>query len=292
MKYLLLLVFLIGCKNEIDTIAARPKVDRGAEISSSSTGDSTLIQPQGQTIATRIAVPTGFVRATTAEASFAGYLANFPVKEDGLRVKLFDGRDKPKQDIHAAILDIDVGQRDLQQCADAVIRLRAEYLWSQKRYADIQFNFTNGFAATYSKWRDNYRIRVEGNNVHWVKTTRESVSYSSFRQYLHMVFAYSGTQSLFEELKPQPLEQIQIGDVLIRGGFPGHAVLVVDQAVNPGTGEKLVLLAQSYMPAQDIHLLKNLQRSDISPWYSTNAFTAEINTPEWTFKQAEIMAFR
>ena len=45
---------------------------------------------------------------------------------------------------------------------------------------------------------------------------------------------------------------MQIGDVLIQGGSPGHAVIVVDMAENPATGEKLYLLAQSYMPAQDI----------------------------------------
>ena len=49
-----------------------------------------------------------------------------------------------------------------------------------------------------------------------------------------------------------PVTSMQIGDVLIQGGSPGHAVIVVDMAENPATGEKLYLLAQSYMPAQDI----------------------------------------
>jgi hypothetical protein len=45
------------------------------------------------------------------------------------------------------------------------------------------------------------------------------------------------------------------GHVLIQGGSPGHAVLLVDAA-----GERLYLPAQSTMPARDIHRLKNRER--------------------------------
>ena len=51
---------------------------------------------------------------------------------------------------------------------------------------------------------------------------------------------------------------VQPGDLLIHGGQPGHAVLVVDVAENSVTHQKFMLLAQSYMPAQSIHLLRNI----------------------------------
>jgi hypothetical protein len=73
-----------------------------------------------------------------------------------------------------------------------------------------------------------------------------------------------------------------IGDIFIQGGFPGHAVLVTDIATNPRTGEKVFLLSQSYMPAQDIHILKNLNDPDLSPWYKLD-FEDHLHTPEWTF---------
>jgi hypothetical protein len=96
-----------------------------------------------------------------------------------------------------------------------------------------------------------------------------------------------GSASLSKQLKPvNSFSQIQPGDVLIRGGFPGHAVIVMDVAVN-ALGKKIYLLAQSYMPAQDIHVLKNPMNTDLSPWYEVNEDNI-ITTPEYTFTQHEL----
>jgi hypothetical protein len=77
---------------------------------------------------------------------------------------------------------------------------------------------------------------------------------------------------------------MQIGDVLIRGGSPGHAMLVVDMAAD-SMGHQVYLLAQSYMPAQDIHIVKNPggKGSALSPWYRVDKRESMIETPEWTF---------
>ena len=68
-----------------------------------------------------------------------------------------------------------------------------------------------------------------------------------------------------------------------KGGFPGHAVLVADMAENSASGEKRFLLIQSYMPAQEMHILKNPGAPDGSPWYPA-AFAGDLVTPEWTFR--------
>lgn len=86
-----------------------------------------------------------------------------------------------------------------------------------------------------------------------------------------MVFNYAGTLSLSRELKSVPLEDIQIGDVFIHGGSPGHAIIVVDVAndVKWHAGDKCFLVAESYMPAQDIHIIVNSNnyRENTSPWH-------------------------
>jgi hypothetical protein len=105
-----------------------------------------------------------------------------------------------------------------------------------------------------------------------------------------MVFAYAGTLSLEKELKPIPLEELSIGDVFIRAGSPGHAVIVVDVAAD-AQGEKLFLLAQSFMPAQDIHVLTNLNNSSLSPWYRLDEIGDHLDTPEWRFGRDELKRF-
>ncbi|WP_242973341.1 DUF4846 domain-containing protein [Clostridium thermosuccinogenes] len=248
-----------------------------------------LINENGMTVQERIQVPEGFVRIEADAGSFGEYLRNLPLKPHGSKVKYYDGRTKPR-DVHAAVLDIDVGNRDLQQCADAVMRLWAEYLYGKGLYDEIHFNFTNGFKADYATWRQGNRIKVEGNNAYWVKQAEPSNDYESFRRYLDMVFAYAGTLSLSQEMKKVPLAEMRIGDVFLKGEDPGHCVIVLDMAENKDTGEKIFIVAQSYMPAQDIHILKNPAEDEGNPWYSLD-FGETLITPEWKFTKDQLVRF-
>ena len=77
----------------------------------------------------------------------------------------------------------------------------------------------------------------------------------------------------------------------IRGGSPGHCAIVVDVGENAGTGTRVFLLAQSFMPAQEIHVLKNPTDAKLSPWYSARIPDA-LRTPEYTFARHELRRFR
>jgi len=231
------------------------------------------------------------VRVDLDSNSFGAYQRHFPLLPAGSPVRLYNGALKSRQDVHAAVLDLDVGKRDLQQCADAIIRLRAEYLYQAGRSAQIKFNFTNGFPARYDRWRRGDRISVKGNQVSWRSGTTATPSYRDFRKYLDLVFAYAGTQSLEKELTPKSGSELAVGDVFIQGGSPGHAVLVVDRVVHIETGEVLFLLAQSYMPAQEVHVLKNPVNEKLSPWYSLAESSGELRTPEWLFSERDLRGF-
>jgi len=235
-----------------------------------------------------ISLPHGFYRIGDI-GEMANFCRNLNLKPQNTPVKLFNENLKRNQQAHFAILDIDVGKKDLQQCADAVMRLRAEYLYAQNQFEAIQFNFTSGDVCAWRKWKEGWRPTIKGNQVTWNKTKTADDSYTNFRKYLNMVFTYAGSASLSKEMKPVDFKNMQIGDVLIQGGFPGHAVIVLDMAQN-NKAEKIYLLAQSYMPAQDIHILVNPNDAELSPWYTLNE-AGGIITPEWTFEQEDLMRF-
>ncbi len=289
----ILLLSLTACSNTNPVQSTKSTVAEitQASVTPSDTIEETqnFINANGQTVQERIMVPKGFERIRVENNSFGQYLRDLPVKPDGTKIQLYNG-EVTQKNVHVAVLDIDVGNRDLQQCADAVIRLRAEYLYSNGLYKRIHFNFTNGFNADYWKWMNGNSIVVKGNDTYWVKNTKFSKEYSSFRKYLDVVFAYAGTLSLSEEMKNEPIENMQIGDVFLKGATPGHAVIVLDMAQNKNTGEKIFLTAQSYMPAQSIHILKNPENEVLSPWYSVN-FGNTLNTPEWDFNKSQLMRF-
>ncbi len=253
------------------------------------------IDPAGITVESRFPPPAGYVREAEPDDSFASYLRRLPLKPDGAQVKLYDGRLKPNPGIYAAVIDLPIGpvgagrrgQRDLHQCADAVIRLRAEYLFSRERFADIRFHFTSGFLAEYSRWRQGERIAVHGNDVRWMRTALPGDSRRDFWRFLEMVFSYAGTASLAKELGAVPGDDPEIGDVFIQAGHPGHAVIVVDRAVDRTISRKVFLLAQSYMPAQELQVLHNPGNASLSPWYEAG-FGETLVTPQWTFKAADL----
>ncbi|MFN6946173.1 MAG: DUF4846 domain-containing protein [Cytophagaceae bacterium] len=249
-----------------------------------------ITDTSGLDMQTRFSPPPGYERTRLEESSFAYYLRKLPLKPHGTKVRYFDGRIKENRNVYVAVVDMEIGNKDLQQCADAVIRLRAEYLYSLKKYELIHFNLTNGFKVDYNSWRQGKRVMVNGNKTWWEQKAAPNDSYEEFRKYLDFVFMYAGTLSLSKELTPVAISAIEAGHVFIRGGSPGHAVLVVDTAINPETGEKVFMLAQSYMPAQETQILINPNNPDLSPWYPAS-FEGKLYTPEWAFEQTDLKGF-
>lgn len=242
------------------------------------------------TIESRYGTPEGFVRVEAAEGSFGYFLRNQKLKPYGEKVLYYDGKTKTSKGVYDSVIDVEIGNRDLHQCADAIMLLRAEYLYHEENYDQISFHFVNGFKAEYEKWMKGYRIKILDSRATWYKQEEFSNTYKSFRKYMDMVFAYSGTLSLEKELVEVKIEEMQIGDVFIVGGSPGHAVIVVDLAENHQTGEKAFMLAQSYMPAQQTQILINPKNEAISPWYILNT-SEKLITPEWAFDLTQLKGF-
>jgi Domain of unknown function (4846) len=240
-----------------------------------------------------ISEPRGFYKVDAGTETFAHWLRHIPIAKNQERVLLFNGQPKNRQDVHHTILDIDPGKKDLQQCADACMRLRAEYLFSARKYEEITFRFTSGDPMGYADWMKGKRIKIEGNKtrVVWQQPVPGKIEdHKNLRTYLDYIFMYAGTLSLDREMRTVKVDSLQAGDLFIRGGSPGHAVMIMDVARNT-KGETVVIVAQSYMPAQQIHVVKNFEEPAISPWIRVVPNAAFL-TPEWDFSTAQIKRFQ
>ena len=221
-----------------------------------------------RTIADSFEVPDGFGRVAVAPGSFGDWLRHLPLKPADSSVMLHDGRPVADRGTVAAVVDIDVGRSDLQQCADAVMRLRAEYLFSRRLTGLIGFELYSGERYRFEAFADGVTPVLSGERIAWLNGPPRDSSHASLRRWLDIVYAFASTRSLAHELRPvgHPAN-VAIGDVFVHPGSPGHAVIIVDLAADPATGRKLALLAQSSTPAPDIHILRNTLDPRLGPWF-------------------------
>ncbi|MES2640579.1 MAG: DUF4846 domain-containing protein [Myxococcota bacterium] len=195
--------------------------------------------------------PPGAVRVE-ADA-FGAWLRALPLHAAGRAVRTYDGR---TVDIDVArVVDMPIGTRDLQQCADSALRLRAT--WERAVGRSPAFHYTSGDLSAWAAWAAGTRPKVVGNDVTFVPgAARPDASDKAFEAWLMDLFTYAGTRSLPKDTvavtTPAP------GDLVVQPGSPGHAVVLLDVATAPvpsGGGRTWVLVGQGFMPAMDFHVL-------------------------------------
>lgn len=246
-----------------------------------------IVCTEGTTVETRFDTPDGYTRTACKADSFGSFLREYPLLPDGEQVHLYDGSKKGNQNDHMAVFDMDMAEGDLQQCADSVLRLYAEYFYETKQYSRMNFHLTNGFALSFEEWRKGKRVKVDGNRTNWINSASASDSREVFDGYLRFLFSYAGTLSMEKECEPEEIKDIQAGDVFLYAGSPGHVVLVLDVCEN-NEGNRAFLLGQGYMPAQQFHVLKN-PANENDPWYYADELDYPFFTPEYTFREGSFM---
>ena len=234
-----------------------------------------------------ISLPPGFDYVAEGDSAYSNWLLDLRLKKNKT-VYLYNGKLKSNQDAQYGVLDIDIGKKDLVQCADAAMKLKADYLFEKHLYDQIKFLTTSGNEISFENWRRGMRWKVQGAKLVSYNINKEGIEkekdYASFMEF---VFTYCGTNSLSKQLKAvNDSRSLQPGDLFVYGGFPGHAVTVMAVAKNE-KDEKIFLLSQGYMPAQDIHILKNYVDPGLSPWYSI-ADIYPLFTPQWQFERGSL----
>ena len=204
------------------------------------------------TVAERFAAPPGTHRVDVVDGSFGAWLRALPLLPSGAAVLSFDGR-KIDATWAQAVVDLDVGSKDLQQCADSAIRLYAEYRRWSGDIDNLSFHATSGDPLPWKRYANGERPTVVKNRIHWQHQAKPSSSAASFRAWLDRVFVWAGSRSL--ALDTIAVDVVVPGDLLVVGGSPGHVLLILDVAVGAEGSQPQWLIGQGYMPAQSFHVL-------------------------------------
>jgi hypothetical protein len=262
-------------------------------VNCSSNYPTSNINNSGKTVRERVSPPNEYQWVNEESNSIGEFLQNIVLESDGSNILDYTGNPIDNQSEHVAVLKYDVGTKDLQQCADAIVRIRAEYLYSLKRYDEIGFHFTSGDMFTWNNYKNGYRPIISSNGkVNFKIIADKDESYINFRKYLNIIYTYSGTISVFNETKKVENDNnIQAGDILITPGSPGHAIIIIGRAKNKN-GNIVYLLAEGYTPAQSIHIITNPYNDKINPWYEISTSDRTIVTARYTFLKPSIRTYK
>ena len=241
-----------------------------------------------ESLASRLTAPKGFQRTAAKVGSYAHWLRHLPLLPKGSPVRSYRGRVILAADRSelAAVVDMDVGKRDRQQCADTIMRLRGEYLYFGGRAKRTKFRWAGGKRFGYEHWMRGLRPKKNGRKWTFEPKSRPSRGYRSFRRYLGFMFSWTGTLHQQGELRVKA-KDARAGDFFVQGGSPGHAVVILDVVKNE-KGERKALIGQGFMPAQDLHVLRG---KNGSPWFDLGG--AQVKTPLWhAFRWSDLRRFR
>ncbi len=287
MKKILLfstLVFIFSCKKNEFQQAKNAVESTVSNALNSNENSYVKINENKNTIKTRFSPLDDYTWVETEHNSYGNFIENFKLKNFGEPIIKYNGEKVSNQNNHLAVFDIDVGSKDLQQCADAIIRLRSEYLFKTKSFGEIKYHFTSGDLLSWNDFKNGTRAFMSGNSVTFRKTAAADDSYENFRNYLDLIYNYAGTISQFKETQPvNKTSDLKTGDILITAGSPGHVVFIAGVSKN-SEGKKLFLLGEGFTPAQSISIMKNPFNPKISPWYDLDANADEIKTSRYFFK--------
>ncbi len=223
--------------------------------------------------------PQGLTRLPAPQGSWAAWLRRLPVRRDRADVRSFRG-DTLRAPAAAVIL-LDVGDRDVQQCADTAIRLHAEYLWHAGHADAAAYHFTSGDRSAWKDWRQGERFALTGNKVRRNRTGSRANNHSAYRAWLQHTFRYAGTQSLRLDSDPVPPGQPLLpGDFFVTPGAPGHAVILLDVAQDD-QGRRWGLVGQGFMPAQDLHVVTRAGARDKAWLPLPDDAEDALDTPSW-----------
>lgn len=207
-----------------------------------------LFYPQQRVI--DILPPKGYSIIKYEQGSYAFYIQNLNLKSDKT-VLTYQKKDISSSYNVFHVIDMPLlFKSDLEQCADYVMRLWAEYHKENKILNKLYlFDYTGKKKLYYD------------------------ASYGSFNNYLLKIFNYSNSYSLKAGCKVIDVKVLRPGDMIVQNnnGGIGHVSIILNIASNKNN-EKLYLVGYSFMPAQEIHIEKAVDQFGVDGWFTIEGY--------------------
>ncbi len=295
---LTLLLLLTGCsrRNQTRVIPIATLSPTRPPVETPAPGDDQITAPEESagtdeqtptvdenSLSGRFAPPEGYSRQFAQDSSFATFLRQYPLAEEGAAVKLYNGETRSDAGA-AAVLNITLSDKNHEGPAGAMARLLAEYFYSAARYSSISFTLGAQFDFGFERWSEGKLLEVDGNTVRWKDGGNEGTSAENFTAYLNALFRYISVDTLkkdLEQITDPDGTPIQVGDIFIGEDSQQRAscAMVADIAVDDVSGKTVMLLIEGGAPAQQAHVMENGTDAALSPWYACD-FEHTLTTPD------------
>lgn len=235
--------WLGACQAEPTPVAAVAQSALGEQVADAEPAKAEPVI--ARTVGEAFPLPAGAERVSGG--AFGDWLRALPVAPAEQPVRDVRGRVVSHR---ARVVPIPMTKGDLQQCADSLMRLRATWLRTQG--VAPMFHATSGDPMPLERWAKGERPHDVGNRLAWRGGARATTLDEAFEPWLAQVMVWAGTISLAKNDTVPDTDGPTPGDVLVVGGSPGHAVILLDVARRGDA--TFVLIGEGFMPAQDFHV--------------------------------------
>ncbi|MBD5269834.1 MAG: DUF4846 domain-containing protein [Bacteroides sp.] len=237
-----------------------------------------------QTVRTRYHLPAGFYRTTPSRGSWEEFLQNLPLTGKDAAPFVFNGVQREQQG-YTSVADVDTDSLDLHHSVNAVVRLRAEYLFDSGQYDKIHFTLNNNSRCDFLKWAQEFQASDNEKKAGSNDSSKENgFSHGVFLTYLRFILAHIDQKSFLSDMEEISEENFGIGTVIIDSKPPYACAIVVDY-IKAGVDKNglndsdAVLLAQGGILSQDIVILDGNYREGL---FSPNQDEDRYYSSIWT----------